>query len=90
MLVSYSLFTFLLLQLMVVGQNGVTGNPAPYLVEVETKAEPVYVKNLNLNIEEMIVRMMEHQLQKPEDVMKSLAHVRQTLGLYKLNNHLSA
>ena len=63
---------------MVVGRNGVTGSPAPYLVEVETKVEPAYVITLNLNMEVMIVRMMDHQVQKPEDVTKILAQVSQT------------
>ena len=90
MLVSYSLFTFLFLQLMVVGQNGVTGNPAPYLVEGETKLEPVHVITPNLNMEVMIVRMMGHQVQKPEYVKKILAQVRQTQGLYRLNNYLGS
>ena len=64
---------------MVVGQNGVTGRPAPYLVEVETKVVHVRVTIPHQSMEGKIVRLMDQQIQKPKNVKKIHAQVNQYL-----------
>lgn len=63
------------------GEIGVSGLNALLAVEAQTKAERGYVTILLHNMEEMIVPLMDHQIQKPKDATKTLAQLMEHLVL---------
>ena len=59
--------------------TGVTGMIVQYLVEEQIKVELECVTILRHNSEEMIARLMDPQMHKPKDAMKTRALVNITL-----------